>query len=158
MDLERATPAEFGQSLRGVGLNLLCRDVRAMAAFAAEVLQMGVHRLSDDFAILSHDSMLMQLHADPTFRAHPLIDLLPENPPRGAGVQLYLFDVDPDAACARAGAMGPEAGGVVMEPPTDKPHGLREATILSPEGYAFSPARRLARAGPASQSGSPDAS
>ncbi len=22
----------------------------------------------------------------------------------------------------------------------DKPHGLREATILSPEGYAFSPA------------------
>ena len=148
MDLERATPAEFGQSLSGVGVNLLCRDVRAMAAFAAQVLEMGVHRLSDDFAILSHDSVLLQLHADPTFRAHPLIDLLPENPPRGAGVQLYLFDVDPDAACARAGAMGPEAGGIVMEPPTDKPHGLREATILSPEGYAFSPARRLPMAAP----------
>lgn len=148
MDLERATPAEFGQSLSGIGVNLLCRDVRAMAAFAAEVLEMGVHRLSDDFAILRHESVLMQLHADPTFRAHPLIDLLPENPPRGAGAQLYLFGVDPDMACARANAMGVEAGGVILQPPTDKPHGLREATILSPEGYAFSPARRLPMTAP----------
>ena len=31
-------------------------------------------------------------------------------------------------------------GGLVVEMPSDKPHGLREATILSPEGYAFSPA------------------
>ena len=157
MDLERATPAEFGQSLSGIGVNLLCRDVRAMAAFAAEVLGMGVHRLSDDFAILSHDSMLMQLHADPTFRAHPLIDLLPENPPRGTGVQLYLFGADPDMACARAAAMEPEAGGVVLEPPTDKPHGLREATILSPEGYAFSPARRLPMATPPAEPPAADA-
>jgi predicted enzyme related to lactoylglutathione lyase len=54
-------------------------------------------------------------------------------------VQVYLFGVDPDAAAARAEA----AGGLVIEEPADKPHGLREATILSPEGYAFSPAVAL---------------
>ena len=41
------------------------------------------------------------------------------------------------AAVVRAEA----AGHMVLERPADKPHGLREATILSPEGYAFSPAR-----------------
>jgi predicted enzyme related to lactoylglutathione lyase len=62
--------------------------------------------------------------------------LLPESGPMGAGVQLYLFGLDPDAACARADA----AGGLVLEAPADKPHGLREATILGPDGHAFSPA------------------
>jgi hypothetical protein len=32
------------------------------------------------------------------------------------------------------------AGYLVIEPPADKPHGLRECSVLSPEGYAFSPA------------------
>ena len=81
----------------------------------------------------------MQLHSDTTFGQHPLSALLPETPPRGAGLQLSRFGIDPDLAAAGAEA----AGGVVLEAPTDKPHGLREATILSPEGYAFSPARAL---------------
>jgi energy-coupling factor transporter ATP-binding protein EcfA2 len=55
---------------------------------------------------------------------------------RGAGAQFYLFGIDPDAAAERAEA----AGHMVIEPPADKPHGLRECTVLSPEGYAFSPA------------------
>jgi len=61
---------------------------------------------------------------------------VPETPPRGGGAQFYLFGIDPDAAAARAQA----AGYMVPEPPADKPHGLRECTVLSPEGYAFSPA------------------
>jgi hypothetical protein len=79
---------------------------------------------------------MMQLHADGTYHSHPLLGLVPETPPRGAGMQLYLFGIDPDAAVSRAEA----ADHMVLEQPADKPHGLREATILSPEGYAFSPA------------------
>ncbi|MCC5983959.1 MAG: glyoxalase [Rhodobacteraceae bacterium] len=137
MDLETVSADAFGRTLRGVGVNLLCRDVRAVAGFAAQVLGLAVHRLGDDFALLEHAGTLIQLHSDRSFGAHPLLALVPEAGPRGGAVQLYLFGLDPDAACARAEAA---AGAVVLEPPRDKPHGLREATILSPEGHAFSPA------------------
>ena len=140
MDLETVPADEFGRSLRGVGINLLCRDVRAMADFMERVLGLSIHRLSDDFALVRHDDALIQLHADGTFGRHPLMSVLPENPPRGGGVQFYLFGIDPDAACQRAEA----ARFPVLEAPADKPHGLREATLLSPEGYAFSPAVALA--------------
>ena len=136
MDLESVSPADFGRSLDGLGLNLLCHDVRAMARFLERSFSMSIHRLSDDFALARHGAVLIQLHRDATFARHPLHALLPEAPPRGTGVQVYLFGIDPDAACAKAG----EAGGVVIERPADKPHGLREATILAPDGYAFSPA------------------
>jgi len=136
MELETVSPADFGRSLQGLGLNLLCRDVRVMAAFMERVFGLTIHRLGDDFALARHGAVLIQLHRDATFARHPLHALLPEAPPRGGGAQFYLFGIDPDAACARAEG----AGGMVVEPADDKPHGLREATILSPDGYAFSPA------------------
>lgn len=136
-DYETIAPDVFGQGLSGIGVNLLCRDVHSMAAFLREVFDLQVHRLSADFAIVAHDGMLFQLHSDATFGAHPLLGLVPESAPRGAGAQFYLFGIDPDEAVARA---NPD---MVLEAPRDKPHGLREATILSPEGYAFSPAWAL---------------
>ena len=139
MDLETISPAELGGALRGVGVNILTRDVARLAAFAVEVFAIRAHRVSTEFALLEHDGMLIQLHADVTFAAHPLHALLPESAPRGAGVQIYLFGIDPDAAAERA----EPAGGMVIAPPADKPHGLREATILAPEGQAFTAAQRL---------------
>lgn len=139
MDLETVPAGTFGRSLTGFGVNLLCRDVHATATFLRDALGLTLHRVSDDFALAAHGAELIQLHADATFHSHPLTGLLPENPPRGGGVQLYLFGIDPDLACARAEA----AGGSVIETPRDKPHGLREATILGPEGHAFSPAVAL---------------
>lgn len=136
MDFDTISAEDFGRSLTGLGVNLLSPDVRALAGFLHDVFDLRVQRLSEDFAIIQHGPALFQLHADATFGAHPLLGLVPETPPRGAGAQFYLFGLDPDAAAARAQA----AGHVVIEPPADKPHGLREATILSPEGYAFSPA------------------
>lgn len=136
-DFETISADEFGRTLRGLGVNLLCRDVAAMAAFLREVFGLQVHRLSADFAIVAHDGVVFQLHSDGTFGAHPLLGLVPEAAPRGGGAQYYLFGIDPDAAVARADA------DTVLEAPRDKPHGLREATILSPDGYAFSPARVL---------------
>ncbi len=136
MDFETASAEDFGRSLRGVGINLLSNDVKKLAEFLRTVFELTVHRLSDDFAIVSHDGMLIQLHADATYGAHPLLGIVPENPPRGGAAQFYLFGIDPDQAILRA-----DAGGyVVLELAADKPHGLREGTILSPEGFAFSPA------------------
>ena len=136
-DFDTISAEDFGRSLRGLGVNLLCRDVAAMAGFLRDVFGLQVHRLSADFAIVQHDGAMFQLHSDSTFGAHPLLGLVPEAAPRGGGAQFYLFGIDPDTAVARA---DPDT---VLEAPRDKPHGLREATILSPDGYAFSPARAL---------------
>ncbi len=82
---------------------------------------------------------MFQIHADGTYHSNPLLSLLPEAPPRGAGIEIRLYESDPDAACKKADA----AGGTVLQPPTDKPHGLREAYILCRNGYAWVPSRSL---------------
>ncbi len=141
MDYDIIPAAEFGQSLRAVSVNLLVRDVLAEVAFLTQVFALTAHRSSADFAILEHAGQPIQLHADHTYAAHPLLGLLPETPPRGAGIELRLHEADPDHA-ARAAAQFPDA--VILQPPTDKPaHGLREAVILCPNGYAWVPSRRL---------------
>lgn len=139
MDFETIEADAFGRSLRGVGLNLLVRDVRAEIAFLETVFELSAHRVSDDFAIISHDGDLFQLHADGTYHANPLLGLLPENPPRGAGVEIRLYGLDPDQAVARANAFG----ATVLQSAPDKPHGLREAYILCDNGYAWVPGRAL---------------
>ncbi len=134
LDYETVSPAELGRGLHGLGLNLICRDVLAMAYFLRDVFGLKLYRVSTDFALVLHDDAIFQLHRDATFSAHPVFGLVPETPPRGGGVQIYLFGVDPDLSAMRAPATA------IIEQPKNKPHGLREATILSPEGYAFSPA------------------
>lgn len=139
MDFETVSAGDFGRSLKGIGLNLLVRDVEASAAFLAEVFAMGVHRLSKDFAILTYGDDVMQLHSDGTFGGHPLLGLLPEAGARGAGAELRLYETDPDEAAQRAEA----AGGHVLQVPANKPHGLRECVILDADGYAWVPSRAL---------------
>jgi predicted enzyme related to lactoylglutathione lyase len=139
MDFETVTPEVFGASLRGLGLNLLVRDVPREVAFLQAVFGMKPHRVSADFAIMEYGDQLLQLHADGTYASHPSLSLVPEGAPRGGGAQLHLFDSDPDEAAARAEA----AGGHVLQPPTDKPHGLRETTILCENGYAWVASRPL---------------
>ncbi len=145
MDYDKVSAAEFGQSLTGISVNLLVRDVRGQAAFLAAVFGCRVWRLSTDFAIILHAGQAMQLHSDATFAAHPLHALLPEAAPRGAGAELRLHGADPDRACAMAAEF---AGAAVLAGARDKPgHGLREAVILCPNGYAFVPSVALGKAG-----------
>jgi hypothetical protein len=141
VDYDKVPAAEFGQSLTGITINLLVRDVRVQAAFLAEVFGCAVHRLSDDFAIVLHGGMPMQLHSDATFARHPLYNLLPEAGPRGAGAEIRLHGVDPDAAAQKGASFD---GALVLALPSDKSgHGLREAVILCPNGYAFVPSVSL---------------
>ena len=140
MDFETVAPEEFGAALKGIGLNLLVRDVQAQCSFLEAVFGLTCHRLSADFAIVTYGDQVFQLHADHTYASNPLLSLLPETPPRGAGIEIRLYDSDPEAAVARA----EPAGGTVLQPPTDKPHGLREAYILCANGYAWVPSRPIA--------------
>lgn len=139
MDYETVDADTFGRSLRGMGLNLLVRDVRAHVAFLETVFEMSAHRVSIDFAIMEYHGQVFQLHSDGTYHSNPLQGLLPENPPRGAGIEIRLYETDADLAVQRAEA----AGATILQPPTDKPHGLREAYILCADGYAWVPSRPI---------------
>jgi len=139
MGYETITADAFGRSLNGIGLNLVVRDVQGLCAFLDTVFALKSHQVADDFAIVTYGDQVFQLHGDATYHANPLLGLIPENPPRGGSIEIRLYDSDPDAAAMRAEA----AGGTILHPPTDKPHGLREVYILCENGYAWVPSRAL---------------
>lgn len=126
---------DYGRSLRGFGINLLVRDVTRALAFQTEVL--GVERVHSDadFAVLRHGGHEWMLHGDHTYSAHPLLALTGDGAIRGAGAELRLYGIDPDAAEARARARGD----TVLAASTDKPHGLRECYLVDPDGYIWVP-------------------
>jgi uncharacterized glyoxalase superfamily protein PhnB len=128
----------YGRSLKGFGINLLVREVARAVAFSRDVLQAEIATADRDFAVLRHrvDGRALaewMLHADATYHSNPLLSLVPADGPRGAGAELRLYHLDPDQAVARAKA----AGHVVLAEAADKPHGMREAYILDPDGYCW---------------------
>jgi hypothetical protein len=140
MDFETVTPEDFGRSLTGIGLNLVVRDVKRLAAFLEAVFDMKTHRATADFAIMTYHGEVFQLHSDGTYAENPLLGLLPEAGARGAGLEIRLYETDPDTAAERAAAI---PGATLLQEPADKPHGLRECYILCENGYAWVPSRRL---------------
>jgi catechol 2,3-dioxygenase-like lactoylglutathione lyase family enzyme len=140
-DQEFMSAEEYGRSLKGLGVNLLVRDVARSVAFARDVLGAAVAFADQDFAVLRYQtqraSAEWMLHADGTYHANPLLPLLDDSAPRGLGAEIRLYDCDPDDAARRAKAHGHH----VLQEASDKPHGLREAYILDPDGYCWVPGR-----------------
>ena len=79
------------------------------------------------------------LHADSTYHSNPLVGFVKDVEGRGQGIELRLYDLDPDEAEARAN----ENGYVVLAGSANKPHGLRECYILYSDGYCWVPSRSL---------------
>ncbi len=131
--------ADYGRSLEGFGVNLLVGDVARAVAFQTEVLGAELVYADPDFAVLAHGGAQWMLHADHTYGAHPLLALTGDGAIRGVGAELRLYGVDPDAAEARARARGD----AVLAAAADKPHGLREAFLIDPDGYVWVPSRGL---------------
>jgi catechol 2,3-dioxygenase-like lactoylglutathione lyase family enzyme len=138
-DQEFMSADEYGRSLKGLGVNLLVREVARSVAFARDVLGASVAFADADFAVLRYRTPRAEaewmLHADGTYHANPLLPLLDDSAPRGLGAEIRLYDCDPDACVTRAKAHGHH----VLQEARDKPHGLREAYILDPDGYCWVP-------------------
>ncbi len=126
---------QVGRALTGFGVNLLVTDVFKARDFLETVFHFNTLNSSKDFALLEFTGQIYQLHADHTYSQNPLPSLLPESAPRGGGIELRLFNVDPDLAQKTANENGYE---VLMET-ADKPHGTRECFILDPDGYCWVP-------------------
>lgn len=129
------SPPAYGRALRGLGFNLLVRDVPRAVRFATEVLGATSFYDDVDFAAMRLNGGDFMFHADHTYVDNPLIGLVRGAEGRGVGVELRVYDCDPDAACARART----GGWTVLAAAMDKPHGLREAVILDEEGYCWVP-------------------
>ena len=129
----------YGRSLKGFGVNLLVRDVERSCAFLREVLELELVYADSDFAVLRHAGHDIILHADHTYGEHPLLALTGDGAIRGAGAELRLYGLDPDAAEARAQTRGD----TVLAESRDKPHGLRECYIADPDGYIWVPSAAL---------------
>jgi catechol 2,3-dioxygenase-like lactoylglutathione lyase family enzyme len=125
----------YGRSLRGFGVNILVSDVAASLSFLTGVLGVETVHAEADFAVCRYQDQQWMLHSDASYHSNPLLALTGDGAIRGAGLELRLYGVDPEAAVARAEA----AGFTVLQPPADKPHGLREAYIAGPDGYVWVP-------------------
>ena len=136
----RPDPVETGRAIPpGLGINLLVRDIAAAAGWQAAVLAARVLYRDRDFAILAAGpeagGARWFLHHDRTYARHPLSGIAAAAEGRGAGAELRLYGRDPDAAERAAAA----AGGTVLAGAADKPHGVREAYLVDPDGYCWVP-------------------
>ena len=126
---------DYGRSLSGLGVNVLVREIEPALPFQREVLDAEVVYSDPDVAVLRRNGAEWMLHAHHTYDAHPWHPVLVSDAPRGVGAELRLHGRDPDAAEAAARRLGFE----IVQPATDKPHGLREAYIADRDGYVWVP-------------------
>jgi len=126
---------DYGKSLKGLGINLLVREIEPAVDFARDVLAAEVIHADPDFAVLRRGEAEWMLHADHTYKDHPLYGSLDGELARGIGAELRLHGRDPDEAEAQARLRGH----TVLAGARDKPHGLREAYIVDPDGYLWVP-------------------
>ena len=139
-DLENVSADAFGKALKGLGLNLIVRQIAPHVDFLKEVFDVQEYQVASDFALLIYADHLFQLHADHTYNSHPLLQLLPENPPIGTGVGTRLYESDPNICHDLA----VERGDSILQIPIDKPHSVRESAILSHDGHVWVPSKSLA--------------
>ena len=137
----RPDPEAFGRSLGpGLGINLLVRDVGRASDWQARVLGAVIACRDADFAILRAEGSVWMLHHDRTYAVHPLSGVAKgAGEARGAGAELRLYGRDPDRAETEAAALSATLGGLVLAGAADKPHGVREAFLVDPEGYVWVP-------------------
>lgn len=139
MKLRRGEPwmpaAEYGKSLRGLSVNLLVQNVERAIEFQRTVLAAEAVYSDPDVAVLRACGGEWMLHADHTYRGHPMHGIATAAEGRGAGLELRLHGRDPDAAVDAAR----KAGYTVLAAAADKPHGLREAHIIDDDGYVWVP-------------------
>jgi uncharacterized glyoxalase superfamily protein PhnB len=124
---------QYSRALQGLTLNLLVRDVARSLPFHREVLEAQVIYSDPDFAVLRRGEVEWMLHADHTYLDHPLHASLSDDGPRGVGAELRLHGRNPDEAETAARRLG----ATVLAGSQNKPHGLREAYLVDPDGYLW---------------------
>tara|TARA_B100002003_G_C13767364_1_gene380910 strand:- start:57 stop:482 length:426 start_codon:yes stop_codon:yes gene_type:complete len=135
---DKIVAKELGQSLKGLSINLLVSSVKNTSTFLKTIFNIELFQQTDDFAIVKYEDQIFQIHADKTYLSNPLPSLLPENGARGAGIEIRLYNSDPDVAEKLARKYNYK----ILQSCTNKSHGLRECYILDNDGYCWIPSRK----------------
>lgn len=130
---------DYGRTLKGVGFNLIVNDVSRAVHFATEVLGATVFFRTPVFAAMRLHGFDFMYHVPDSYRGNELHATLISDAPRGVGIELRCYHVDPDEAEAKARTLGY----TVLAGSLDKPHGLRECMLLDDDGYVWIPSRHL---------------
>jgi uncharacterized glyoxalase superfamily protein PhnB len=133
----RMSGADYGRSLSGLGFNLIVNDLERAIHFAKQVIQAEVFFRTEVFAAMKLSGQDFMLHIPASYRGNELYGTLQSDAPRGVGIELRCYGVDPDAAEARARM----AGYTVLAGSMDKPHGLRECMIMDDDGFVWIPSQ-----------------
>jgi hypothetical protein len=132
---------DFGRSLpRGIGVNLLVREIAPMEDFCRDVLGAQIIYADEDFAAVQLLGSVFMLHADHSYLDNPMTGVIAGVETRGAGLEIRLYGADPD----RIEVMARKHDHIVLAGSVDKPHGIRECHIVGPDGYVFVPSLAIA--------------
>lgn len=131
---------QFSAGLRGLGVNLLVRDIDRSLVFHRRVLDASVLYSDPDIAVLTRDDAQWILHAWHTYDDHPLHERIVSRPSHAVGAELRLYGRDPDDAERVARELGCE----IAQASADKAHGLRECFIFDFDGYLWVPGVAMA--------------
>ena len=132
---------DFGHSLpRGIGVNLLVREIAPMEDFCRDVLGAQIIYADEDFAAVQLLGSVFMLHADHSYLDNPMTGVIAGVETRGAGLEIRLYGADPD----RIEVMARKHDHIVLAGSVDKPHGIRECHIVGPDGYVFVPSLAIA--------------
>ena len=138
MDYNNIDAKELGRSLKGLGMNLLVSNVKNTSSFLRTIFNIEIFQQTNDFAIAKYEDQIFQLHADSTYHNNPLPSILPENGARGAGIEIRLYNSNPDDA----ERLARKYDYTVLQACINKPHGLRECYILDNDGYCWIPSKK----------------
>jgi uncharacterized glyoxalase superfamily protein PhnB len=137
----RMSGADYGRALTGFGINLIVSDLARALHFARHVIQAEVFFRTEVFAAMRLADQSFMFHINDSYRGNALHATLQSGAPRGVGIELRCYEVDPDDAQARARTHGY----TVLAGAMDKPHGLRECMILDDDGFVWIPSKRLTK-------------
>jgi catechol 2,3-dioxygenase-like lactoylglutathione lyase family enzyme len=134
--------ADYGRSLQGLGVNLIVGNVDRAIHFTTEVLGATVFFRTDVFAAMKLHGADFMFHIPASYSGNELHGTFTSDAPRGVGVELRCYHVDPDWAESNARRLGY----TVLAGSIDKPHGLRECMLLDDDGFVWIPSRHLPKA------------
>ena len=72
--------SDYAPSLQGLGVNLISADLDRALEFQSDVLGVEIIYSDPDFAALRGFGSEWMIHADHTYRGHPLETMLERNP------------------------------------------------------------------------------
>jgi catechol 2,3-dioxygenase-like lactoylglutathione lyase family enzyme len=125
--------ADYGRRMPSFTVNLIVADIARSLRFYSDVLGAEIEYQDPDFAALHLAGLDFMLHADHTYDEHALYSRLPPAGKRGAGAELRLKGIDPDAVQQRAEAFGAE----VLQPVGDRGLARRDIIVADPDGYIW---------------------